>query len=119
VSAFDAAFLSAWYPSGKAAFGASVTYTRGAASVVVEALMDTVEEITQRDDGVIVRSDQAIFEIVAADLILSGSAATPTRGDTITTDAAEVYEVMQDGETEFEQAINGNVWRVAAKLVRA
>lgn len=79
----------------------TVTYERGAATVAVQATIGrTVFEIDD-DLGVVHKIESRDFLIHAADLVLSGSAVLPERGDRIReTDGTTtyVYEVLAPGK---------------------
>ena len=85
----------------KAHASRSVTYTRGAESVEVQATVGrTLFEVTD-DYGIVERTESRDFLILAADLVLGGAAVLPERGDRIreTQDAKTyVYEVMAPGK---------------------
>lgn len=78
-----------------------VTYERGAATVAVQATIGrTIFEIDD-EIGVVHKIESRDFLIHAADLVLSGSAVLPERGDRVReTDGTTtyIYEVMAPGK---------------------
>lgn len=93
-------FSTAWANALSAqhsAFGESVTYARGAASVVVNAIEVADNELVVGEPSMVMRFGRSSFIIASADLVLSGSAALPQRGDTITLSGGSVYEVQEPG----------------------
>ena len=118
---------SAWLQGMRKAHASSdVTYSRGAASVVLKATKcepETLEEPLETDS---IRKVKAVdWKITAADLVLPGIGATsPAAGDTIT----EVLEsgtfvwgaLPIDGEPCFRFSDRGNVtFRIHTKLESA
>lgn len=79
-----------------AAAGGEITYAHGAITVKIDAAFGSSEFATSIADGVLVEHSDRDFIFPAADLVLSGVVATPTRGDRITV-GTEVFEVMAPG----------------------
>ena len=85
------------YNAARRLAGVSLTYTRGANSVVVTAIPgrstqtvevgDTINEVQTRD-----------YLILASELILSGAETTPQRGDTITVGLSVLDLLSVSGE---------------------
>ena len=73
--------------------GETVTYTRAAASVSLSAVVGRQRREGDGVETLTVDGNSRDFLIRAADLILSGSAAKPLRGDTITEASGREYEV--------------------------
>lgn len=93
----------------------TVTYTRAAASVSVSAVIGR-SEFEQTDGEAITRFRSVDFLIRPEDLVLSGSAATPARGDRITWGTG-VYEVMDSGGRPANRDEHGTLWRIHTKQV--
>lgn len=78
----------------------TVTYERGASSVEVPATLGrTLFEQVDRM-GLVQRTESRDFLVLAADLVLDGSEATPKAGDRIRDaagSAVQLYEVMAPG----------------------
>ena len=78
----------------------SVTYSRGAQSVAVNATIGKTEFEIEDDAGVVQRIESRDFLIQAADLLLGGSITLPVAGDQIRETQGSntfVYEVMAPG----------------------
>ena len=78
-----------------------VTYQRGSDAVEVPATIgQTVFELNDRA-GAVLRTESRDYLILAEDLVLSGIAVTPRRGDRIresTGTVTQVYEVLAPGD---------------------
>jgi hypothetical protein len=81
----------------------SVTYKRGAQSVVVSATIGRTLVDTEDDNGLTIRAQVRDYLIQAADLVLAGQPVLPLRGDQIIeVDGATTYthEVLPLGPAE-------------------
>lgn len=99
-SVFDANWQDA-SPTLDEVFGATVTYTRGAASVDVVALACDRDYELVRGDGYVELFRCRDFLLTIADLVLGSAAAVPGRGDTITETlggVARTYTVVSLGD---------------------
>lgn len=67
----------------KATEGVSITYTRGAASATITAVQGRTAGEHLDTDGIVHKYESHDWLIAASDLVLSGSSATPARGDVI------------------------------------
>ena len=89
--------LAAAQATLRAVCGLTVTYSRGAASVVVQAVKGRTVPGELDEAGALVRDEGVNWLVAASDLVLSGAAVTPQAGDLIS--VAEPggtgrYEVM-------------------------
>lgn len=78
----------------------TVTYRRGEETVEVAATIGTTPFEVAGEYGIIERIESRDFLMLAADLVLAGTAATPRRGDRITETLGEkvyIYEVLAPG----------------------
>lgn len=81
-------------------FAVSITYTRGAASVTVPAVVSQTQ-YEQQDGQVLTRRAYRDYLVEASALVLNGSAVTPQRYDTIT-EGSKTYKVTSpDGEDVY------------------
>lgn len=95
-------------------YGESVTYTRGADSATVTALVGfrRDREEAQVDSRLIVDGEPMDFLIAPGDLVVGGSAITPARGDRITWDG-KIYDVQpMDGEPASRDSGYGHLLRI-------
>lgn len=90
---------AAWL-AGKlsASAGQEVSYRRASASVTVNATLgSTLLQLGDDQGGVRMERTDRDFIITAADLVLSGAATLPEKGDTILHDG-RTYEVLAPGD---------------------
>lgn len=85
--------IIAGFKSARSISGVTITYTRGVASVVIRALRGQTQLGEQSADGIVSVTNSSDYFVLASDLVLSGSAVLPARGDTIT-DGGETFTVL-------------------------
>jgi hypothetical protein len=81
----------------RAACGLSVTYSRDAASVSIQAVKGKTVHGELDEAGALVRDEGVDWLVAASDLVLSGAAITPQAGDVIAVEESSgtgQYEVM-------------------------
>jgi len=101
----------------------SITYQRGADSVEITATIGATDFERDDGDGVQIAWKSADFLILASELVLSGVATQPRRGDRIVKSHAggtRTYEVLAiNGEAHFAwSGTDSTVMRVHTKLIR-
>ena len=103
----------------KLAAGESVTYKRGGSQVTLTAVLGqtTFDEIG--GDGEIHAQIKSVdFIVVPSELILGGSVEEPTRGDTITRENGEVFDVMPGSNGRHWTWSEGNQSHIRIHTVR-
>jgi len=101
----------------------SVVYSRGAASVTLQAIIgSSLLRLTDGQGGSFIERTDRYYLFAPGDLVLNSVTTTPQRGDRIaetTAGAATVYEVMPpDGEPPWRYSDpHRNLYRVHAKRV--
>ena len=104
--------------------GDAVTYQRGADSVSITAVSGSTEFNRENGDGVQVSFRSADWLITAADLVLSGAATQPKRGDRIVKTSGawtRTYEILSvDGAPQYSYMDDdgGRMIRIHSKLIR-
>lgn len=81
------------YKSARLLSGRSVTYTRGAGSVSLTCIPGQTQFSADSGDGIVTYTNTDDFLFLTSELIISGSAITPRKGDTIT-DNGTVHTVF-------------------------
>lgn len=94
--------------------GVVCTYTRAAATVSLTMLPPPAGQQIIDAQGVRGRSLGGEFTCKKADLILSGAATAPARGDTITDAAGAVWDIL-----DWEELADTAEWRISVKGVDA
>jgi len=89
-------------PSWQHTFAGTVTYRRGALSVVVTAIRADVQVQTRDIEGAFGFYDSKSFSIKKTDLILNAAQAEPEKNDTITTTDGTVYKYSQDADYKID-----------------
>lgn len=115
-----------WLNAKQKAFaGDAATYRRGAHSVELTVVLGAAAAAYLPDfGGTSLRRDEQEFFIEAADLVLSGSPATPTAGDLIDIEqgtATNRYRVSppSEGEPVFSWDVHRLRYRINAKFQKA
>jgi broad specificity polyphosphatase/5'/3'-nucleotidase SurE len=80
-------------------FGAAITYARSSATVSLNAIEIQEDEQIVGEPMLVISFGRSGWIVKGTDLILSGVATTPRRGDTITTAAGTVYEVVEPADS--------------------
>ncbi len=95
----------------KAHMARSVTYTRGAYSVVVQATVGATPVDIDDGDGMAIRRQHRDYLLASADLVLNAVTVTPAAGDKITdtlADGDHVFEVVPLGAEKCWRASDGD-----------
>ena len=104
-----------------AAAGGTIVYSRGAASVSLSATYGKSEFTSERDGVVVVESNDRDFIFQLDDLVLSGTATIPQRGDRITDAEGRLFEVLALAGAQVYRTSDseGTVVRVHTKRIIA
>jgi len=104
VSPVNAA-MQATHAATRSVRGESVTYTRGATTVMVTATRGSSRWDAEQVEGAVnVEERSEDWLIIATELTEAGITGGPTRGDTITDENETIFRVMPPSSTE-------QVWR--------
>ena len=92
--------------------GKSFTYTRGAYTKSLTMLPPSAGMTVLSTEGVRARSIGGEFICKKADLVLNSGVVEPARGDTVTSAAGTVYDVV-----DWEELVDTAEWRISVKEV--
>jgi len=115
MSAFDSLFSNAVFAP---AFGASVTYSRGASEAAFTAMDSKISTDRLMEYGASLTTESREFIFLVSDLELGGVAVEPEPGDRITDALASVWEVREIGQAPcWEFDADRNYYRVRTVLI--
>ena len=84
--------------------GVSVTYTRNSSSVVIDAVPGTTMMETIDDQGSMVKVKVRDYRVLSSDLVISGQAIEPERGDQISTAPTQISPTMRSAQRTDQHA---------------
>ena len=99
--------ITASYRTLQLAAGITIRYARGERNVSITAVPGTTEFVQTSGEGYMETIESRDFVFPAEDLVLSGKAVLPERGDTITETVGGVeytYPVLSNGNRYFKYA---------------
>lgn len=120
-SMFETAAAVSLWPSMAAAFGQLGTYARGEDEAALTVILVDPLFVETVDGAAAIKVNQQDFLILADDLEIDGSAATPARGDTlaVTLNGAETtFEILSSdfGDFKYEDPAR-TIFRVSGKEI--
>jgi len=89
--------------------GETITYSNGSGTVSLTCAVARTEFETVDMNGITERVEMRDFLVVASDLVISGSAVTPSRGHTITWDSG-TYELMSPGREPVHEHVDQHAY---------